>query len=115
MANIIIPGQFRQRINLIDDPSQLTGELETVAIEDVGDKRYFVYSQRIDHIVNENEQRRKDNPDWNRNSEFRQVAEIPMHVWNLWETMGITADQKELRKAIMRHKDEYMVVEKNLI
>jgi hypothetical protein len=93
----------------------LTGELETVVIEDVGDKRIFHYAQQTGYILNDNERMRRENPDWDRNSELRQVAAIPDIVWNLWESMGITMDQKELRKAIMRHRDEYMVVEKNLI
>lgn len=114
MGQIIIPGQSNQRIELVSRHS-LSGELETVAIEDVGDKRIYHYAQCTGYITNSNEQRRKDEPDWNRKSEMRQVAEIPNIIWQLWENAGITLDQRELRKAIMRHKDEYMVVEKRLI
>lgn len=112
---ILIPNTTPNRTQIVTRRADLTGELETVAIEDVGGKRIFHYAQQTGHILNENEQRRIDSPDWDRKSEMRQVAAIPDIVWNLWESMGITLDQKELRKCIMRHKHEYMVVEKNLI
>lgn len=114
MSEILIPGQAYQRIELVD-PFSLSGEMETVAIEDIGDKRIYHYAQQTGHILNDNEQMRRDNPDWNRKSEMRQVAAVPDCVWQLWESAGITLDQKELRKALMRHRDEYMVVEKQLI
>jgi hypothetical protein len=113
MTQIIMPGQVHQRIDLVDRYS-LTGDLQTVAIEDVGDKRVFHYAQQTGNITNLNEQRRKDNPDWNRKSEFRQVASVPMIVWNLWESMGITLDQKALRRELNRYRNEYMTVEKTL-
>lgn len=113
-SNILIPSQ-ESTITRLVDPYSLSGDLETVAIEDVGDKRIFHYAQQTGNITNENEQRRLDNPDWNKNSDFRQVASVPMIVWNLWESAGITANPKELRKALMRHRNEYMVVEKKLI
>jgi hypothetical protein len=115
MPEIYIPGQSRSRINLIESPRDLSGDFETIAIEDIGDKRIFHYGQQTGMILNENERRRQDNPDWDHNSELRQVASVPMIVWNLWESMGIVGNQKELRKALMRHKNEYMVVEKQLI
>lgn len=111
---ILIPNQEPTRIQLVENRA-LTGELETVAITDVGNKRIFHYAQKTGYILNNNERMRQDNPDWNRKSEIRQVAAVPDIIWNLWESMGITMDQKELRKALMRHREEYMVVEKKLI
>lgn len=113
MTQIIMPGQAHQRIELVDRYS-LTGDFQTVAIEDIGDKRIYHYAQQTGAITNLNEQRRKDDPNWNRKSEMPQVAAVPEVVWNLWESMGITLDQKELRKALNRHKEEYMVVDKRL-
>lgn len=113
-SGILIPGQESSRIELVHS-RDLSGDLETVAIEDVGDKRIFHYAQRVDETLNSNEQRRNDNPDWDKESDFRQVAEVPLIVWNLWESMGITDSPKELRKALMRHKEKYMVVDKQLI
>lgn len=115
MANIVAPNSVRNRIQLVTHRRDLTGEMETVAVEEVGDKRIYHYAQQTGDITNNNEQRRIDQPEWNRKREMRQVAAIPDIIWNLWESAGITLDQKELRKAIMRHKNEYMVVEKNLI
>ena len=113
--DLLIPSSTPSKIHLIESPRNLSGEMECVTIEDVGNKRIFHYAQQTGFITNDNEQMRRDNPDWNRNSDFRQVAAIPLIIWNLWESAGITLDQKELRKAIMRHKDEYMTVEKQLI
>jgi len=111
--NILVPNQESTRIQLVET-RDLSGDLETVAIEDVGDKRIFHYAQQTGVITNENERRRRDNPDWDHNSDFRQVAEVPLIVWQLWENLGITANQKELRKALMRHKDEFMIVYKKI-
>lgn len=111
---IHIPGQATSRVELINR-SELDGSMQTVAIEDVGDKRIFHYAQCTGYITNANERRRLDSPDWNRKNEMPQVAAVPDCIWNLWESMGIVFDEKELRKALMRHKDEYMVVEKRLI
>jgi hypothetical protein len=111
---IIIPNQEGRTTQLVSQRT-LSGEFETVAITDVGDKRIFHYSQQTGNILNLNEKRRQESPDWNRNSDFRQVAAVPEIIWVLWESAGITNSQTELRKALMRHKDEYMVVEKNLI
>lgn len=111
--NLIIPGESK-RLQLVET-RDLTGGFETVAIEDIGDKRIYHYAQQTGYILNDNERMRRDNPDWNRKRELRQVASVPQCIWELWETAGITMDQKELRKALMRHRDEYMVVEKNLI
>lgn len=114
-ASILIPSDTPSRIQLVQSPRDLTGGMQTVAIEDVGDKRYYHYAQPTGFITNDNERQRVENPDWNHNSEMRQVASIPNVVWQLWESMGITLDQKELRKAIQRHKDSLMVVDKRLI
>lgn len=111
---LIIPNSKPVHMQLVDHRS-LTGEMETVAITDIGNKRIFHYAQQTGYILNDNERMRRENPDWNRKREMRHVAAVPDAVWHLWETMGITLDQKELRKALMRHKDEYMVVEKRLI
>lgn len=109
-----MPNQVHSRIQLVDT-RQLSGELETVAIEDIGDKRIFHYAQQTGGITNQNEDRRRESPDWDHNSEFRQVASVPLITWLLWESMGIVGDQKEMRKALMRHRNEFMVVEKTLI
>ena len=114
MANIIIPNQEREIISL-HDPYSLSGDFEATHIEIVGDQKIYHYGQRVGDIMNDNEQRRNDSPSWNNQSEFRQVASVPAIVWNLWESVGITTDQKELRKALMRHKNEHMVVEQKLI
>jgi len=113
--DIFTPNSQPINIQLVERRRDLTGEMETISITDIGDKRIFHYAQQTGHITNENERRRRDNPDWNRKSNLRQVADVPDIIWNLWESMGITMDQKELRKCLMRHKDEYMVVEKQLI
>jgi hypothetical protein len=109
-----MPSLEPRRIQLVHT-HELTGDMETVAIEDVGDKRIYHYAQQTGNITNSNEESRRDNPDWDRNSEFRQVASVPTIVWNLWENSGITENPKELRKALMRHKEEYMTVDKKLI
>lgn len=96
------------------NPDEITGDLETVAISDIGDKRVYHYRQEVGGIMNDNEKRRQENPDWDRKSEFKQVAQVPMIIWNLWESMGITNNQKELRRALNRYQAEYMVVEKKL-
>lgn len=111
---LIIPNSEPTRMQLVSH-RDLTGAMETVAITDIGNKRIFHYAQQTGHILNDNERMRQDSPDWNRKSELRQVAAVPDNVWHLWETAGITLDQQELRKALMRHKDEYMVVDKKLI
>lgn len=113
-SNTLIPDTEGKTIQLVDRYA-LTGGMETVAITDVGDKRIYHYAQQTGNITNDNAQRRNDNPDWDKKSEFRQAASVPMNVWLLWESTGITLDQKKLRKALMRHKEEYMVVDKNLI
>lgn len=113
--SIIIPRQERSVTQIVERRQDLTGELETVSIEYVGDKQIFHYAQKTGYILNDNERRRLENPDWDRKRELRQVACVPDIVWNLWESMGIVYDQKELRKALMRHKNELMVVDKQLI
>jgi hypothetical protein len=112
--SILMPSLAPSRIQLVQS-HELSGDLETVAIEDVGDQRIYHYAQQTGHITNANEESRRENPDWDRNSDMRQVASVPLIVWNLWENSGITSDPKELRKALMRHKEEYMTVEKKLI
>lgn len=89
-------------------------EMNTVAVEHQGDKTIFRYAQDVSAICNGNEEDRKNGVNDGK-SEFRKVASIPMVVWNIWETMGITADKKELRKAIERHKHELKTTDKRLI
>lgn len=89
-------------------------EMQTVAIENVGDKTVYRYAQMVGNILNNNERERKEGLN-DGSKEFRKTASVPDVVWNLWETMGITKDQRELRKALQRHKDEYMTTEKRLI
>jgi hypothetical protein len=89
-------------------------EMRTVAIENVGDKTIYRYAQTVGGILNDNEQQRNECVNEG-SKEFRKTASIPFVVWNLWENMGITKDQKELRKAIQRHKNEYMTVNKQII
>lgn len=88
-------------------------QMQTVRIEDVGDSRVYHYAQTTGYITNENERLRAEHVE-DRKSEFRHRASVPLVVWNLWEGMGITSDQRELRKALMRHKHEYMVADVNL-
>lgn len=115
MSNIIIPGREEPRTVQILTPEEFTGGFETYAITDTGKERIYHRRQTVGFILNDNERQRRDVPDWNRNSDVRQVASVPFLIWDLWESAGITEDPKELRKALMRHKDEHMIVEKKLI
>jgi len=114
LSHVIIPSE-PSLIRLVERRQDLSGELEAIAIEDVGDRRVFHYGQTTGYILNDNERMRQDSPDWDRSTELRQVASVPNIVWELWDSMGITLDQKELRKALMRHKEELMTVDKRLI
>ncbi len=89
-------------------------EMQTVRLEHKGDTTVFHYAQDISAIQNNNETERKDCIHDGR-SEFRKVASIPDVKWNEWEKLGITQDQKALRKAIQLHKDELMTTNKRLI
>lgn len=113
MSQLIIPSSERKITHI--GSRTLSGEMETVAIEDVGDKRIYHYAQRTDEITNSNELRRKEEDTTCRTGEFHQVASVPYVIWNLWETMGITADQRELRKAIERYGDTVKVTNKRVI
>lgn len=113
---IIMKDQDVDRLILHQEQSPIIDpyEMQTVAIENVGDKTIYRYAQTVGHILNSNEQERKEGVNDNA-KEFRKAASVPFVIWNLWETMGITNDQRELRKALQRHKDEYMTTEKRLI
>ncbi len=88
-------------------------EMQTVKIEHRGEQTIYHYAQAVAPILNDNERERIEGH--NDRGEFRKAASIPMVVWNLWESMGIVNDQRELRKAIERHKNEYKTTEKRLI
>lgn len=81
-----------------------------------GDKVIFTHGQETKHILEENARRRKNSDEeWaNSDPDMKQAASIPMVVWLLWESAGITKDKKQLLKAIERNK-EYKVTEKRLI
>ena len=89
-------------------------EMNTVRIEHKGDQTIYHYAQDISAVQNNNEEERKDGVNDNQ-KEFRKVASIPWVVWNMWENMGITQDQRELRKALERHRHELKTTEKKLI
>jgi hypothetical protein len=110
---ILIPDKTPKTTQILL-PHEISGEFETFAISDVGDKRVYHRTQMVGYILNANEQQRRDRPTFNRKSELPHVARVPSIIWDLWESAGITSDQNELRKALMRHKDEYMVVEQEI-
>lgn len=89
-------------------------EMNTVAIEHIGDKTVYRYRQTVGDILNNNERERQECIH-DSSSEFRKTASVPMVVWQLWENMGITGDQKELRRALQRHREEYMTTNKQII
>ena len=112
------------QIIMKDEPIQIMGaksseiinpfEVNTVAIEHVGDNTIYKYRQTIGDILNNNEEERKegrnDNP-----SEWRKCASVPEVTWLVWESLGITADETELRKALERNRNELMTTNKKLI
>ena len=112
-AQIIIrdqePEAFTPRGEIIDP-----FEVNTVSVEHQGDKTIYRYAQDVSAICNGNEEERKECVNDGK-SEFRKVASIPMVVWNMWENMGITGNQRELRKAIERHRETLMTTNKRLI
>lgn len=89
-------------------------DMNTVGIEHQGDHTVYKYAQESSDILNRNEIARREGT-FDNSKELRKVAEIPFVIWNMWEIAGITSDQNELRKAIQRHKLEYMTTEKQLI
>ena len=93
----------------IVDPYQM----QTVAIQNEGDKTIFRYQQPIGDILNNNEIERAEGI--NDKGEFRKVASVPFVIWTLWENSGITNDPKELRRALERHRNELKTTEKRLI
>jgi hypothetical protein len=113
MVELLIPNKTPKTLTLLS-PHEITGDFETVAISDVGDQRLYHRRQTIGGILNGNERQRIDAPKWDRNRSLRHVARVPWIIWDLWESTGITRDEKELRKALMRHKDEYMIVEQEI-
>ena len=112
MQIMIEPSRSVTRLSAHRD---ISGEMQTVAIENVGDKSIYHYAQRTDEITNSNELRRKEEDRTCRTGEFHQVASVPYVIWNLWESIGITADQRELRKAIERHGDTVKVTNTRVI
>lgn len=86
----------------------------TVGVEHIGDKTIYHYAQDESAICNQNEIDRREG-NFDNGGEFRKTASVPMVVWNLWESMGITTDQKALRKQLMKYKERYMTTERNLI
>lgn len=89
-------------------------DLQTVRVDNVGDKTIYHYRQMVGNILNSNEQERIEGRNDNA-KEFRKVASVPLIKWNEWERMGITADPKALRKALQIHRHELMTTNKNLI
>lgn len=91
------------------------GELILLGERKEEDKVYHTHGQDIRPILEENARRRKNSDaDWASDPDMKQAASIPMAVWLLWESTGITNDKKELLKAIERNK-EYKTTEKQLI
>ena len=109
MANIITGAEYESQLEIIDP-----FDVNTVGIHHQGDKTIYTYKQDVSEICNQNEIDRKEG-NFDTKGEFRKVADVPMLVWNLWESMGITQDEKALRRALQKHKLEYMTTEKNLI
>lgn len=88
--------------------------MNTVRMEHKGDATIYHYAQDISEVCNQNEIDRQAGS-FDSGKEFRKVASVPMVIWNLWESMGITQDPKELRKALQKHRDSLMTTDKKLI
>ena len=103
----------------ISQPFQPSGEIidpfemNTVQMEHQGDKTIYHYAQDISDICNQNEKDRETGA-YETNNEFRKVASVPMVVWQLWESLGITENPKELRKALQKHRASLMVTDKKI-
>ena len=89
-------------------------EVNTVRIEHQSEQTIYHYTQEVSGILNDNERERIDGT-YDGRSEFRKAASVPMVLWLDWEKKGITADQRELRKAIERHGLEVKTTNKKLI
>jgi hypothetical protein len=112
MHDILIPNKTPET-TIILSPQEVTGGFETVAVSNVGDKRLYHRRQTVGGILNAIERQKLHQPKWDSNRSLRHVACVPELVMDLWDSMGITADDKEFRKALMRHP-EYMIVEQEL-
>lgn len=49
------------------------------------------------------ELRKKSDEHWAKGKEFKHVARIPGSLYALWESMGITKDEGEFKKALERN------------
>ena len=75
-------------------------------IDVVGGNFKFTHVQDIAPVFNSNEEIRKNSDeDWSKAGHMKQVGRVPVSVWLLWESMGITEDPKELLKALERNPE----------
>ena len=88
---------------------------EIIGISYSGDTMTAQYAQRVGHILNRNADDRKSTDDnWKRDADMKLVGRIPKTVYILWKELGILDDERELDKALERHK-EWKTTEKTLI
>jgi len=77
---------------------------QIIGINQTSEKLQVAWGQRVGSILNQNEiSRRNSAENWKRDEDIKHYARIPRIVWMLWQSLGITEDEKELDKAIERN------------
>lgn len=90
-------------------------ELILTNFENIDADRFRVtHIQNVTPILEANRlDRLHSDLNWQQGKDMKHAARVPMATWLLWESMGITSDDKLLMEALNRNP-EYKTTEKTL-
>ena len=71
-----------------------------------GDNYHVKQVQNVEPILKDNaKDRLYSNENWQATKDMKKIASVPLVLWCLWESLGITQDDEALKAALRRHQE----------
>lgn len=101
--------------NTTDDGESYCSDDVASYVRRDGKNLIFTHVQDCSDIFADNyEMRKRSDERWAACKEMKHVASIPCVLWFEWEKLGITRDDKALKKAIQLYRYEVMTTKKQI-